>query len=97
MRKIPFIKLYLYSLFGAIPFSLLMAFLSLFHKFPINFNGKDTYGVEGFIVCLVFTPLWVFLLHCLNWVILSYGRWSYILFCRAFKIKIEENSIEKTT
>jgi len=93
MKKIPFLKLYLYYLFGALPLSLLFAFLSLFHKFPIRFNGKPTYGIIGFIACLIFTPLWVFLITCLSWVALSLGRWLYGLFCRLIKIKIDDSDL----
>ena len=92
MKKIPFFKLYLYYLFGAIPISIFVAFLSLFHKFPIQFNDKPTYGIVGFSVCLIFTPIWVFLLHCLNYIFLIFGRWLYLSFCKLTKIKTEEKS-----
>ncbi|WP_295653087.1 hypothetical protein [uncultured Mucilaginibacter sp.] len=95
MKNIPFFKLYLYSLFAAIPLSIFIAFLSLFHAFPIQFNDKPTFGIEGFIVCIVFTPFWVFLVNCLNWSALSFGRWLYILFCKVAKIKSDEISTEE--
>ncbi len=92
MNKIPFFKFYLYYLFGAIPISILVAFLSLFHKFPIQFNDKPTYGITGFVVCLAFTAPMVFLCHCVHYVYLSFGRLLYMLFCKLFRIKTEDIS-----
>ena len=93
MRRVPFIKLYLYSLFGILPLSLLFAILSLFHKFPIELNHQSHYGIVGFAICLLFTPLWVFIITCLSWSTLSLGRLIYTLFCKLVGIKIDESDV----
>lgn len=87
MKNLTFVKLFLYYTFSMIPFAILFAFLSLFHRFPIQFNDKPTYGVTGFIVCIAATPLWGFLLSGLSWVALFFGRWLYTLFLKLFGIK----------
>ncbi len=86
-KELNFKNIFLYYLFFMIPFSLLFAFLSLFNKWPIQFNDKPTYGILGFVVCIAFTPLWAFLFTCLTWVALFTGRLFYNMFLKITKIK----------
>ncbi len=88
MINLTFGKLLLYYLFFILPFGLLLAFLSLFHKVPIIINDKSVYGIVGFISYIVFIPIEAFFTACFIWAILLFGRWLYTLFCKVFRLKI---------
>ena len=54
-------------------FSLIAAFLALFHILPIYVNEFPQYGLMGFIASLFFIPFLGFILCCLNWLLLNFG------------------------
>lgn len=86
MKDFPFKKIFFATLFYVAPFSLLVAFLALFNLVPVNFNNKDTYGIFGFIISILFMPFIVIMLSGFTWIFLNFGNWLYKAFCKLFRI-----------
>ena len=80
-----FKKLFWSYTFCAIPLALLAGLLALFHLSPVYFNESPVYGFKGFIIPILFIPLFGLLLSAGNWVVLNFGYWVYNLFLKAFK------------
>jgi len=89
MKNFTFKKLFWSYTFCMVPFALLSAFLALFNVVPVVFNGRDTFGVVGFIVPIAFIPFFGLLFSGFNWLALNFGHWLYISFCKMLKIKTE--------
>jgi hypothetical protein len=72
-----FKKLFLCYLFCAIPFSLLAAFLALFNVVPVELNNSPRYGIDGFIIAILYIPFIGFMFSGASWLSLNFGLWVY--------------------
>jgi len=80
-----FKKLFWSYTFCAIPLALLAGLLALFHVSPVYFNETPTYGFKGFIVSILFAPLFSLLISAANWVVLNCGYFLYNAFGKIMK------------
>jgi hypothetical protein len=69
--------------------SLLMGLLALLHISPVYFNEAPVYGMKGFIIPILFTPLFSSFFSLLNWIILNFGYTLYNSILRVSKKKKE--------
>jgi hypothetical protein len=86
-NKLPFKRIFWCYTFCALPFCLLTGILSLLNIVPANFNDKPVYGIEGFIIELLFMPFFALIFSCLTWLALAFGGFLYDAFMRMFKQK----------
>ena len=76
--------LFVNFLFGYLPFALILGILTLFGVIPINFNGEETYGIEGLLVVIAFIPFVVFMLSFFTWLYFIIGNFFLNLFKKIF-------------
>lgn len=70
-------------LFGSAPFALLLAILSIIGVVPVEINGKETYGIAGFIYFIITIPVFSLMWTCMVWLYLKFGLWIYSIFYKA--------------
>jgi hypothetical protein len=86
-NRYSFKRLFWSYTFCAIPFSILAAFLALFNVMPVEFNGTPRYGIQGFIIPILYTPFFGLIFGGFNWLALSFGGMLYDAFLKAIKRK----------
>lgn len=84
-----FKKLFWSYFFSFMLASLLVGLFALFHIYPIYLNESPKYGIQGFLIALLYIPFFGFIFCCLNWLILNLGCFLYEFYLRKFKIKGE--------
>ncbi|MBG9376084.1 hypothetical protein I5907_07555 [Panacibacter sp. DH6] len=62
---------------GMLPFALLLAILSLAGVTPVVFNGTPQYGIKGFLIALLLSPIFGFIMGLVSFITLSIGRFIY--------------------
>ena len=77
-----FKKLFWSYTFIAIPLAFLAGLLALFHMSPVYFNESPTYGLKGFIISILFGPLFSLLISVASWVVLNSGHFLYNVFLK---------------
>lgn len=82
MKHFSFKKLFWSYTFCGIPFSLLQAFLALFHVAPSYINQTAMYGLTGFVVPILFIPVFSVLLSGINWLVLNFGAFLHEAFLK---------------
>ncbi len=73
--------------FCAMPFLILAGVLSFFNVTPIVFNGNGKYGLQGFILAIVFIPFTGLVFSCMNWLALNFGSFLFNAFLKAIRKK----------
>jgi hypothetical protein len=86
-NKYSFKRLFWSYTFCAIPFAILGSFLALFNVVPVEFNGVPRYGIQGFIIPILYIPFFGLVFSCTNWLALSFGGMLYDAFLKAIKRK----------
>ena len=80
-----FKKLFWSYTFCFIPLALFAGLLALFHLSPVYFNESPVYGFKGFIIPVLFIPLFGLLFSTINWLVLNFGYYLYNIFLKVFK------------
>lgn len=73
--------LYVNFFFGFIPFAVLHIIFNLMHVIPVNFNGKQIFGLKAVIVIIFFTPFIAAMITFFVWIYFMIGN----LFLRLLK------------
>ncbi|MDB5086753.1 MAG: hypothetical protein JWR09_747 [Mucilaginibacter sp.] len=73
--------------FCAIPFLFFGGILSFFNVIPVEFNGSSRFGIQGFVIAVIFIPFFGLIFSCTNWLALNFGRFLYVTFLKAIKSK----------
>ncbi len=62
-----------------VPISIISAILSLFEIVPTILNKIEYYGIKGFVIAIITTPIYIFLMAGASWLFLIIGlRFSKI-------------------
>lgn len=69
-----FNKLYFTFLFGYLPFAILQIIFNIIGEIPVNFNGRETYGLKGVIVIILFIPFIVLMITFFVWLYFICGN-----------------------
>lgn len=69
-----FKKIFVTFLFGYIPFAILHIILNIAGVVPVNFNGKEIYGIQGVLVLVLFIPFVVLILSIFVWLYFAFGN-----------------------
>jgi len=88
-----FKKLFWSYIFCGIPLALLVGLLALLHISAVYFNELPIYGFKGFVIPILFMPLFALLFAGANWVILNIGYYLYNAFIKAISNK--NNNLDK--
>jgi len=74
-NKISFLSAIKFTTLGYLPVQVILAFLSLFGVIPVNVNDHPLYGIWGFILMLLYAPVFGLLISAFFWVFFSFGVW----------------------
>lgn len=74
MPKNLFKRIFFTFLFGYFPFAFLHIILNISGIIPVNFNGKEVYGVQGVLVLLLFLPFVVLIITLFFWLYFIFGN-----------------------
>ena len=74
MPKDLFRKIFITFLFGYLPFALLHIILNIARIIPVNLNGKEVYGIKGFLVIVLFTPFTILVISFFVWLYFIFGN-----------------------
>ena len=69
-----FSKIFFNLLFGYIPFVILHIIFNLTEDIPVNFNGKNIYGIKAILIIITFTPIFILMIAFFAWVYFSFGN-----------------------
>lgn len=69
------------------PFAILASFFALFNVIPVEFNGSPRYGIQGFIIPILYSPFFGLIFSGINWLALSFGGMLYDAFLKTIKRK----------
>lgn len=61
-------------LFGYLPFAIIHIILNIARVIPVNFNGKEVYGIQGVIVLILFIPFVVLVTSFFVWLYFIFGN-----------------------
>lgn len=84
MPKDLFKRIFVTFLFGYFPFALLHIVLNLAGVLPVNFNGKEVYGIKGFLVLVLFMPFVVLIMTFFVWLYFIFGNFILKLVKKIF-------------
>ena len=82
-NKYSFKRLFWSYTFCVIPFAILGSILAAFNIVPVEFNGSPRYGIEGFIIPILYIPFFGLIFGFFNWLTLSFGGMLYDEFLKA--------------
>ncbi|WP_268847844.1 hypothetical protein [Flavobacterium aestivum] len=74
MPKNLFKRVFITFLFGYIPFAILHIILNITEVIPVNFNGKEVYGIKGIIILVLFIPFVVLIVSFFVWLYFIFGN-----------------------
>jgi hypothetical protein len=74
MPKNLFKRVFITFLFGYIPFAILHIILNITGVIPVNFNGKEIYGIKGVMVLVLFIPFVVLIASFFVWLYFIFGN-----------------------
>jgi hypothetical protein len=69
-----FKRIFFTFLFGYLPFAILHIILNITGVIPVNFNGKEIYGVQGVLVLVLFIPFVVLITSFFVWLYFIFGN-----------------------
>jgi hypothetical protein len=84
-NRYSFKRLFWSYTFCAIPFAILGSLLALFNIIPVEFNGSPRYGIQGFIILILYIPFFCLIFSSINWLALSFGGTLYDEFLKMLK------------
>lgn len=64
-------------LYCFLPMAILGGGLALAHITPIYFNGTPRFGVEGFMIALLYSPFFTLIISGASWLSLNFGCYIY--------------------
>jgi hypothetical protein len=70
-----------------VPVAIIELILTSFEIVPVTFNNVEYFGLEGFLIALVTTPIYLFLMAGVTWVFLIIGLRVSKLAFSLFKIE----------
>ncbi len=69
-----FKRIFFTFLFGYLPFAILHIILNITGVIPVNFNGKEIYGIQGILVLVLFIPFVVLITAFFVWLYFIFGN-----------------------
>lgn len=84
MPKNLFKRIFFTFLFGYIPFAILHIILNITEVVPVNFNGKEVYGIKGVLVLILFIPFVVLIISIFGWLYFTFGNFVLRMIKKAF-------------
>ncbi len=70
----------------ALPVTLVLAILAITGISPTTFNDQEIFGIKGFIIQLIYSPIWIILWTVTNWAFLKIGFWVSSIFIKYEKV-----------